>query len=46
MSGHIHVGGMQFLVLGLEILLWLALFRIIEMLTHKNVVGKSLAFIH
>jgi hypothetical protein len=43
---HVHVGGISFLILGMEILLWLALFRVIEMYTSQNVVGKSLAFIH
>lgn len=46
MPSHVHIGGVSFLILGLEILLWLTLFRIIEMWAANNVVGKSLAFIH
>jgi len=42
----VHIGGIQFLVLGLEITLWLFLLRVIEMKMHNNAIGKGLSFIH
>lgn len=46
MPTHVHTGGIQFLIDGLVILLWLFLFRVIELKMHNNAVGKAFAFIH
>ena len=46
MPGHVHVGGVQFLVDGAIILIWLAIFRMLEIWLHKTAIGRGLAFIH
>jgi len=46
MPSHVHIGGMQFLIMGLTILLWLFVFRVMEVAFRGNALGRGLAFIH
>jgi len=46
MPNHVHIGGMQFLITGLTILLWLFVFRVFEIVFKDNPVGRAMAFIH
>jgi hypothetical protein len=43
--GHVHTGGVQFLIFGISILIWMAIFRILEIWLHGNAIGRGLAFI-
>ena len=45
MPAHVHTGGIQFLVWGLVIIIWMAIFRIIEMWLAHTPIGRGLAFI-
>lgn len=46
MPSHVHIGGMQFLIMGLTILLWLFVFRVMEVVFKNNALGRGMAFIH
>lgn len=46
MPSHVHIGGMQFLIMGLTILLWLFVFRVMEVVFKGNALGRGMAFIH
>ena len=46
LPGHVHIGGIQFVIVGLQILIWLAIFRILEVHLRNNIAGRALAFVH
>jgi hypothetical protein len=46
LPSHVHIGGIQFAILGLQILIWLFVFRALETLLADTPIGRALAFIH
>lgn len=43
---HLHIGFVEFLVIGLYIIVWGFLFRTLEIWMHNNPVGQAMSFIY